>query len=248
MSTYAGVLKIMRFNWPWYVGALLVTAVTLGALMARTFPEPWATIAWLLVAVADTWLLLSLVVSHLIYDRSTVARGGWLDAEAAKEAAAEVAIFHLGQDEASAQAARTLPSANRQTFDVFDQTHSGSPSLRRARALAGQRSTPAALDRLPLADNSIDLGLVIFAAHEIRLDGTRAMFFRELARLIRPTGRVLVVEHLRDGWNLLAYGPGAFHFLTRRTWLQTFAQAGLRVTQETSLTPWVRRFELRRAS
>ena len=132
------------------------------------------------------------------------------------------------------------------TFDVFDQNHSGSPSLRRARALAGQSATPSALDQLPLADGSIDLGLVIFAAHEIRHDATRVAFFRELARIIGPAGRVLVVEHLRDGWNLLAYGPGSFHFLSRRTWLQTFAQAGLRVAQETSLTPWVRRFELRR--
>ena len=243
MSSYAGVLKILRFNWPWYVSAVLVTAATLGALLTWTLAEPWATITWALVTLADTWLLLSLVVSHLIYDRSAVMRGGWL----AAGTAAEVAIFHLGQDEASAHVARMLPAANRRTFDVFDQNQSGSPSLRRARALAGQSTTPSALDQLPLADGSIDLGLVIFAAHEIRHDATRVAFFRELARIIGPAGRVLVVEHLRDGWNLLAYGPGAFHFLSRRNWLRTFAQAGLRVAQETSLTPWVRRFELRRA-
>jgi SAM-dependent methyltransferase len=243
VSSYTGVLKIMRFNWPWYVGAVLVTAAMLGALLTWTIGEPWAMLAWALVALADTWLLLSLVVSHVIYDRSAVARGGWLDASTATA----VAIFHLGQDEASVHTARLLPAANRQTFDVFDPTRSGSPSLRRARALANQTSLAATLDQLPLADGQVDLGLVIFAAHEIRHDATRAVFFRELARIISPSGRVLVVEHLRDGWNLLAYGPGAFHFLSRSTWLRTFAQAGLRVAQETSLTPWVRRFELRRS-
>ena len=243
MSTCAGVLKIVRFNWPWYAGAVLVTAAMLGAVMTWTLAAPWATLAWVLVALADSWLLLSLVVSHVIYDRSVVARGGWLDGETA----AEVAIVHLGQDEASAHAARMLPSANRRTFDVFDPARSGSPSLRRARALAGETSTPAALDQLPLANGSIDLALVVFAAHELRHDATREMFFCELARIIGPTGRVLVVEHLRDGWNLLAYGPGVFHFLARRTWLRTFAQAGLQVAQETSLTPWIRRFELRRS-
>ena len=241
MSGYGGVLKIVRFNWPWYAGAVLVTAATVGAVMTWTLAAPWATLAWALVAIADTWLLLSLVVSHIIYDRSAVARGGWMDGETA----AEVAIVHLGQDEASAHAARMLPTAHRRTFDVFDPTRSGSPSLRRARALAEPSATAAALNQLPLADGSIDLALVIFAAHEIRHDATRAVFFRELARIVSPTGRVLVVEHLRDGWNLLAYGPGAFHFLARRTWLRTFALAGLRVARETSLTPWVRRFELR---
>ncbi len=242
MNSYAGVLKILRFNWPWYVGAVLVTAATLGALMTRTIPDPLASLAWALVALANTWLLLSLIVSHIIYDRSAVARGGWLGTDTA----AEVAIFHLGQDEAAVHAKRLLPTSHHRTFDVYDPARSGSPSLRRARALSGEAATAITPDRLPLADDSIDLGLVVFAAHELRHDASRAAFFRELARIIGPAGCVLVVEHLRDGWNLLAYGPGAFHFLSRRTWLRTFAQAGLRMTQETSLTPWVRRFELKR--
>ena len=242
MSKYSGVLKVLRFNWPWYAGAVLVTIAVGAALWFGLLADPWVACAGFGLALADTWLLLSLVVSHVVYDRSAVARGGWLNGEVATT----VAIFHLGQDEASAHAARLLPTAHRQTFDVFDSSCSGSPSLRRARAEAETFSTVAAHDQLPLADSSIELSLVIFAAHELRHAATRMAFFCELARIISPTGRVLVVEHLRDSWNLLAYGPGAFHFLARRTWLQTFSQAGLRVTQETALTPWVRRFELRR--
>lgn len=242
MSSFAGVVKIARFNWPWYAGAVLMTIALAGVLSRLTLSMPWPALIWTMIALADGWLLLSLVVSHVIYDRSSVARGGWLDGEMAKE----VAIIHLGQDEASAHATRLLPSANCRVFDVYNPQHSDSPSLARARALAVAASMPAALNQLPLADGSIDLALVIFAAHELRDDHVRAEFFGELARIIGPHGRVLVLEHLRDGWNLLAYGPGFLHFLGRRTWLQTFAQAGLRVTHETRLTPWVRRFELRR--
>ncbi len=236
------MLKVLRFNWPWYAGAVLVTIAVGTALWFELLADPWAACAGFGLALADMWLLMSLMVSHVVYDRSAVARGGWLNGEVATS----VAIFHLGQDEASTHAARLLPNAHRQTFDVFDSSRSGSPSLRRARAEAETFSTVAAHDQLPLADSSIELGLVIFAAHELRHAATRMAFFCELTRIISPTGRVLVVEHLRDSWNLFAYGPGAFHFLARRTWLQTFSQAGLRVTQETDLTPWVRRFELRR--
>lgn len=250
MNGYTGVLKIVRFNWPWYAGAVLMTAVLAGVLSRSTLSTPWPALVWTMIALADGWLLVSLIVSHVIYDRSSVARGGWLDGETAKE----VAIIHLGQDEASAHATRLLPSANCRVFDVYNPQHSDSPSLARARALAVAASTPVspfvstpvALNQLPLADGSIDLSLVIFAAHELRDDHVRAEFFRELARIIGPHGRVLVVEHLRDGWNLFAYGPGVFHFLGRRTWMRTFAQARLQVRHEASLTPWVRRFELRK--
>ena len=245
MSGYTGVLKIVRFNWPWYAGAVLMTAALATVLTLSTLPALCQMLAWALIGLADGWLLLSLVVSHYIYDRSAVARGGWLDGQTAGQERTHVAIFHLGQDEASAHTARLLPTATIRIFDVYHSEHSGSPSLARARTLAVTASTPAVFNQLPLADGSIDLALVIFAAHELRHDGVRADFFRELARIIGPGGRALVVEHLRDGWNLFAYGPGFWHFLGRRTWLQTFALAGLQVAHETSLTPWVRRFQLR---
>ena len=248
MSGYTGVLKIVRFNWPWYASPVLMTVVLSSVLTLSTLPALWQMLAWALIALADGWLLVSLVVSHYVYDRSAVARGGWLDGETAGQESKHIAIFHLGQDEASAHSARLLPSATIRIFDVYHPDHSGSPSLSRARTrartLAVAASTPAVFNQLPLADGSIDLALVIFAAHELRHHSVRADFFRELARIIGPGGRALVVEHLRDGWNFCAYGPGFFHFLGRRTWLRTFAQAGLQVTQESRLTPWVRRFEL----
>ena len=246
MSGYTGVLKIVRFNWPWYAGAMFMTVVLATLLTLSSLPALWHMLAWALIAFADGWLLVSLVVSHYVYDRSAVARGGWLDGETAGQEPKQVAIFHLGQDEASAHTARLLPSATIRIFDVYHPKHSSSPSLERARQLAVAASTPALFNQPPLADATIDLALVIFAAHELRHDGVRAEFFREVARIIGPGGRALVVEHLRDGWNFCAYGPVFFHFLGRRTWLRTFALAGLQVTQESSLTPWVRRFELKK--
>jgi len=247
VSGYAGVAKIVRFNWPWYVGAALVT-LTLGwAIASGALSGPWSWPALAALLLADLWLLASLVVSHVVYDRSGVARGEWLS----HTAVTAVAVFHLGQDEASALVARRLPAARRRVFDLYDARRSGSPSLRRARAEAaanGPQATPAALDHLPLADGELELGVLAFAAHEVRDEGVRVAMFRELARVLGPAGRLLVVEHLRDGWNLLAYGPGALHFLSRRTWLSTFAQAGLEVVRRTRHTPWVCCFELRRSS
>lgn len=244
MSSCAGVARILRFNWPWYAGALAATALGLAALAWWIPPGAWRVAAVAAMAIGDGWLVLSLVVSHAVYDRSALGRGGWLDGIEARS----VAILHAGHDEASAHVARRLPGAVRHVFDICDPAAGISPSLRRARAAAAHAATAVPAAGIPLADGAVDLAVVVFAAHELRDAGARTAFFRELARIAGPSGRILMVEHLRDAWNFLAYGPGCLHFLPRRVWLATFAAAGLRLSEDATCTPWVHVFELRTAS
>lgn len=239
-----GAAKILRFNWPLYALAAALTVVGVAALRFGWLPGRWAVLGVAALVVGDFWLVASLAVSHWVYDRSAVARGAWLgDASGVRRAA----VFHAGQDEASAIAMRSMPAAQVDVFDFYDPARNGSPSLERARALAGRRATPIAPDAIPAAAGAFDLGLVVFAAHEIRRAGERTAFLRELARVVTPAGRIVVVEHLRDAWNVLAFGPGALHFLSRRTWRSAFASAGLDLYRERSCTPFVCVFELRRA-
>jgi SAM-dependent methyltransferase len=80
----------------------------------------------------------------------------------------------------------------------------------------------------------------VFAAHELRTPGHRAELFGEVARALRPAGRLLLVEHCRDAANLAAYGPGAWHFYPRQEWLRLAAGAGLTPAGESTMTPLVR--------
>jgi SAM-dependent methyltransferase len=243
----AGVAKIVRFNWPWYAAALAVNVAVIAALGSGAVRGIWAAAAWTALAAADTWLVASLAVSHFVYDRSAVARGEWL-AVVNPGSVRHAALFHGGLNEAAGAVARFLPSTEVRTFDFYDAARNGSPSLARARASTRPDGAPVDPARLPLEDASLDLGLVVFAAHEIRRDADRAAFFGEVARALAPAGRVLVVEHLRDFWNLLAYGPGAFHFLTEATWRRSFAAGRLRLLRQTPCTPFVRVFELARSA
>ena len=61
----------------------------------------------------------------------------------------------------------------------------------------------------------------------------------KLRRRLAPHGRAVLVEHLRDWPNLIAFGPGFLHFLSRRTWLHTIAESRLRIVREFSITPFV---------
>jgi SAM-dependent methyltransferase len=240
-----GMAKIARFNWPWYAAAGAVIATGIGVTQMGLLVGWPALVAAMAMGAAGFWTCLSLLVSHYVYDRSPVARGGWL-MPLAPARMRRVAIFHAGHDEASRLTLALLPEADVQTFDFHDRARDGSPSLERARSAASRAAQPVAAASLPLAAGTVDLALIVFAAHEMRDAGERASFFRELRRVLAPAGRTLIVEHLRDGWNLLAYGPGVFHFLSRRTWMRSFAAGGLALMREFSCTPFVRVFELGR--
>jgi len=246
VTQYSGVLKIVRFNWPWYAVAIAATAAAIFLLLSAMLRGPWLIFIVAGLVAANIWFLLSLAVSHYVYDRSPISQGKWLDG-IGKSQVRRAAIFHAGQDEASPTVARLLPFAETHVFDFYDSQSNGTASLKRARALAKDRDVAIDSDRIPLQSGTLDLGLVVFAAHEIRNDDKRAAFFRELARVLTPDGRVVVVEHLRDPWNFLAYGPGAFHFLSKRTWRQAFADGGLKLSRQFSCTVFVRVFELVKA-
>lgn len=245
MASTLGVRKIIAFNWPWYalaltgdLCALLLWVETQASSMLAVF-----TLAGLLLG--NSWLFGSLLVSHWVYDRSALARGAWLDS--LDPNAKDIAVLHAGQDEASHWTRMRFPNARTTVYDFFDPDENTEASLRRARAAAAPQSTvPVHLERLPMGASTLDLALVVFAAHEIRSAERLAAFFAELLRGLRPGGTLIVVEHLRDCWNALAYGPGAWHFLPRRAWLDAFDTAGLHLAEEARYTPFVTRFRLTR--
>lgn len=243
---FQGAIQIVRFNWPWYVLALsLSLAAVLYLVMAR---PGWITTLTLVVPVgfADFWLLSSVLVSHLVYDRSEIANGGWI-AGVLPARPLSIAAFHAGLDETSPHLSRQFPAARLTVFDFHDSSAMSEPSIERARRLSGSapESTPISFAKIPLQDGALDAAFVVFAAHELRRPEDRLSFFVDLQRVLRPGGDLIVVEHLRDAWNILAFGPGAFHFLPLRQWLRSFVGAGFTIQKSFRVTPFVSVFRLR---
>lgn len=246
---FQGAVQIVRFNWPWYVLAL---ALSLAAVLYLAMAGPgWMTRLALAVPVgfADFWLLSSLLVSHLVYDRSEIANGGWM-AQVLPARPVSIAAFHAGLDETSPHLTRQFPAARLSVFDFHDSSAMSEPSIERARRFsrAAPESIPISFAKIPLQDGALDAAFVVFAAHELRRPEDRLSFFEGLQRVLRPGGDLIVVEHLRDAWNILAFGPGAFHFLSMRQWLQAFVGAGFTIQKSFRVTPFVSVFRLRGAS
>ncbi len=102
-------------------------------------------------------------------------------------------------------------------------------------------------DALPLPSEDRDTVFLLFAAHEVRDPARRTQLLLEAARVLQDAGPVILVEHLRDWKNFVAFGPGSLHFHSGRDWRASIRKAGLRVEREITVTPFVRCFVLRKA-
>ena len=93
--------------------------------------------------------------------------------------------------------------------------------------------------RIPLDDNSADHIFLVSAIHEIRKQEEKVAFLKECRRVCKPEGKVIVVEHLRDFPNFLAFTIGFTHFFSKATWVKAFQEAGFTSISESKFTPFM---------
>ena len=244
-APFHGLGQIVRFNWPFYAVATTIVAVTLSTIPRLPLGAPVAAALYAAAGLAALWLAGSLAASWIVYDLSPLMTGTWI-LEALGFRPGTWINIHSGLDETTPVVRRLFAGARGRVFDIFDPQAMPESSIARARRL-GQRdgaSEPVDFRRLPAETGSIDAALLLLSAHELRTDDTRAALFDEIRRVLAPGGRAVVAEHLRDGPNFLAFGPGFLHFHSRRTWTRGFTRAGFAVHKELSITPFVRVFVL----
>lgn len=242
---FDGVLNILRYNWTQYTGAAVVV-IGGAAVLALWRPSPGiAAVGWSGVVIAAAWALASLVVSHVVYDRSALYRWTWLGRVFAA-APQRWATVHAGLDESTAALTERFSEPPLAVLDIFDPAEMTERSIARARqdAEGAPRAAAARFSALPLASGGCDAIMIILGAHELRRATAREAFFGEVRRALAPGGVAVVVEHLRDAANFAAFGPGFVHFHSRRTWLRTFSAAGLHVCDAFGVTPFVAVFVL----
>jgi SAM-dependent methyltransferase len=233
----AGLRRIITFNWPKLIAAsaLIITSAVIASRTGGVI-----RVSSLIAASTTTYFLVaSLAASWWVYDRSDLHTWNWLRPLLPVEPTQWV-LLHVGFDESGA----ALPAALGRPAAVIDLSFRLgriTPSLRRAQQRNPADTTAVANNAwLPIRTGSLDAVLIVFAAHEIRKATARETLFDELRRVLRPTGRVVLVEHFRDLANISAFGSAAWHFQTRREWTRLAHRSGFDTLQEITKTAFVR--------
>lgn len=240
---FSGVGNIIRFNWHFYAIALAVIGILL--FSRNLIGNDFSFIVLIAAVLILTSMLVSLLVSAYIYDFSDLYTFNWLNKNGVTPGK-ELVNIHAGFDETSHLLVRAYPNANLSVFDFYDPEKHTELSIERARR--AYQPFPGTIKittgNIPLAEKSVDTILLTLAAHEIRNDHERSLFLKDLCKTLKPDGKMIVTEHLRDLSNFLAFNIGFMHFLPRKTWLKNFEEAGLRLHAESKLTPFISVFIL----
>lgn len=252
-TRFQGLNLVLRSNVTQYGAGLVGATVCLLSALWWMY-TPGASPFWLVTALAlgpaAFWLVSSLLVTWWVYDASPLYGLAWLPARLPFPPR-RWTVIHAGLDDISGRLERLFPLGGGPSFDVYHPERTTERSIIRARQYLMRTATKAPAEaadafHLPLADDSIETHFLVLAIHEIRSPEARDRFFAELNRTLRPGGVVVLVEHFRDGWNFLAFGPGFRHFLPRREWERRTAQAGWEKIDETAITPFVHALVLRK--
>jgi len=242
---WQGMWTIVRFNWPFYLIALIVLGSASYGFFAS---DPYGLKICFGIALSGAlyFLVGSLGVSHIVYDCSDLYRWKWLTRALAGTQPRGIIFCHSGFDEASFALRQLQPVSDWQVLDHYHPALMTEASIRRARKhfppTEGTLSAP--YNRWPVAADTADVVFGLLAIHELRSEAARTEWFGEAKRCLKHGGRVVLAEHVRDFANFFAFGPGFMHFHSGKSWRACWDAAGLHVCDEFKVTPWVRIYVL----
>ena len=183
-----------------------------------------------------------LIISAYVYDFSGYYKFEWLDPLVKKpETAKEIVNIHAGFDETSFIINNIFPGSDLKVFDFYNAKRHTEPAIKRARkvSLVYPDTQQIVSNSIPVEGGTIDLVFLLSAVHEIRSHEEKVQFLKECHRICKPGGKVIMVEHLRDFPNFMAFSVGFTHFFSRSVWKKSFERSGFSSFREIKFTPFM---------
>ncbi|MEM6911822.1 MAG: class I SAM-dependent methyltransferase [Verrucomicrobiota bacterium] len=249
-GAWEGLRKRVEFRSEVYATAAVASIV--GRLATRAFRafgwEKAAKAQSLLTSATSFWTVSSLAAASWIHDRSPLHRWTWLPDALGQLRPTRAANVHAGFDETSTALKEHLPETEWTILDFFDSAALKSASLQKARRLypPPEEQKLTHLHQWPIRDGEFDAVFFLLSAHYLKKRESRRALLSEAKRSLGESGRVILVDHLRDVANGLAFGPGCLTFPREEAWLADFAAVGLVERRFFRLTPFLGVFVLQK--
>jgi len=234
-----GVLNILSFNRHFYIIGLAILVILIGNFIIFQWST---TLLWIIIIAFIYGLIMPLIISAYVYDFSGYYNFKWLKyCKINKEGVKHIVNINAGFDETSFILEEHFSKSQIRVFDFYNAKEHTEPAIVRARkvSLVYPNTKQIETNTIPLADKSIDLIFLLSTAHEIRSNEEKIQFLKECYRICKPNGKVVMIEHLRDFSNFLAFSIGFTHFFSSKTWQNVYKASGFSSFTETKFTPFM---------
>lgn len=253
---FQGTLHHIYAHWPAYLflyggGFALIIVVTMTAA-----ERAW----WAMVALALAALLVlgyffgaSLWAAHELYDRREQEPAQLLFRMGQLKPADEFVHVGLGRRRTAVRLSRRLMSGRLTVVDVYNPQLTPSRTLARARLTLQQLEPDPRLtwlegniELLPLPDHCTQVVTMNRVLSELWQHGDRMLLLEEVYRILRPGGRLLLIEPVRTQRSWLVWGPAALRLQPLPYWQRLFRKGGFNLKKEESLNGLAHCFALQR--
>jgi len=236
---FQGVLNILSFNRHFYIIGIIALALIIGSNIIFNLPN---SLYFLVLSAFIYGLSMPLFVSAYVYDFSGYYNFEWLKKLRIDDAKDKFNLnINAGFDETSYIIESILPHSKIQVYDFYNAKQHTEPAIIRARKVSLVYPNTQQINSIsiPINDSSVDNIFLLSAIHEIRKYDEKVMFLKECRRVCKPNGNVIMVEHLRDFPNFVAFTIGFTHFFSKSTWKRAFEEAGFTSFKEIKFTPFM---------
>ncbi len=236
---FQGVLNILSFNRHFYIYGIIALVLIFVIWHITQWPN---YILWVIFSAFLYGLIMPLIVSAYVYDFSGYYEFKWLNKLVKIDSKhTKLVNINAGFDETSYIIKKHFPLSNLKVFDFYSPIHHTEPAIVRARKVSQiyPNTEQITTNHIPLKDNSVDVIFLLSAIHEIRSHKEKVQFLKECHRVCKDNGKIIIVEHLRDLPNFLAFTLGVTHFFSKKTWLNALNNAGFSTVSETKFTPYM---------
>jgi ubiquinone/menaquinone biosynthesis C-methylase UbiE len=236
---FQGVLNILSFNRHFYVYGFIALAILIASFVIFN----WSNLLLGIIISGFLYgLLMPLLVSAYVYDFSGYYDFKWLNKlNLADSEKTKILNINAGFDETSFIIKNHFPKSDLQVFDFYNAEKHTEPAIIRARkvSLVYPNTQEVISNSFTLKDNSVDLIFLLSSAHEIRSQKEKIEFLKECYRVCKSDANIIMIEHLRDFPNFMAFTIGFTHFFSKRTWRNAFKSAGFKTFSEQKFTPFM---------